>query len=542
MSGELADHHGSCPYCSTRQLAGKAIPIEALPRGEVLPPEDILGVGVAITGSQREETGPRAEARQRKAFEDALERLQDEAMEVAKRHDNGLFHEARCAVEKTTEAGAALQQRATIRDAVHNYRASVRLAAKRAQESDDQHTNKPLRRRWVIVVAGATAIVDVALYWELIFNLGPLDSLASLVQWGAAACLALLWTVAMDFSLEAYRTRERSSRDARSALRDHNRDHRDTGLDVAARSRAEAILAQIKAADRLTRLAFGFVLTVTLINTLLIGGRVASMVRSAGRSVAEAAIFGLAAGLIVCAVFAVLTILLTRGNDLGNRLRDGRAGLAKLGARLEASVQRATTLAGQATRHVDAADLAAVHAEEDRQWVLRRYRQGMTWAMVQLGLDEMPIRPENIVVHAMTTYTEGSKTLETARLGLPSLAAELRQAREEAQELQAALHGVTEPTATTQAFGMEAIESARPVPPPSRPVVSRVVPPLRPGEGSRIIPLDPPLPRPGSVPGMPNQAKWLPIAGAVVAAAAALVMAVTTASPTERSKVVQTDT
>ncbi|MFC5834375.1 hypothetical protein [Nonomuraea insulae] len=531
----LAPYSALCPYCQEQQLSGRLVGEEQLPLGQVLPPLPITAIGLSITTAIKSaqtggpKTGDELRATQTAAFRGALMELQEEASRKAALHDNGMLISGQKAIEQADSGQRILSDLPSADEALTVQQDDQRLAADREADGDNDHKSVALHRGWVRFLACMIAILDVALYWEFIFNLGALDSAIAVLKWAAAGCLAVIWATAMDYTLHAYQGRERTSRERRSTLRDFHRSHRRVPSGQAARAQDAAIRASIEAADHATRHAYWLVLVIILVNVLLISGRVASMVRVAGRSVPEATIFGMAAGLFICLIFAAVTILLTRGNDLGEQMRDNAARLAELADRYEDSVQDAEDAAVRSAQSRALAKLAGAHGVDDRLGVMAAYWRAMEWAAADLSL-AVPVGPEDVVARPMPIQEEGLERVEQAGKDLDGLRESLQDAKKTLRALRSPVgseHITTEPEPALPAQAPENTQT-----------VLRALAQVHPERPTALVPVplvqgpDSPPPEP---PPLPHRIGYVALAGAFVGLAAALIMALVTPSPTDTS-------
>ncbi|GAA0439505.1 hypothetical protein Acor_13930 [Acrocarpospora corrugata] len=452
---ELGIRTNPCPDCRPRVLAGWDIEPSAIPYAGGPSDEAVLGIAMAIRDSTRDpdtgehRTGTVLDDVQHIAFKTILNKLLDDASEVAWSHDDALLRYAQQMEPASDEGLADLATLPEVLSASYEVPGGGRVAGaevindhqrallRERERPDPRHDESPIPGYWTPLAACGIALLDVVLYWDFIFNLGSLESLTAALKWGAAACLAFIWAGAIHLALTLYKARERACHDRRSAVGDHS--YAATRIRGRRRKAAPAWAAptpaEIETADRQLAVALGFV-------------------------------------------------ALCRGSLLGDLIRNGKGVVAEVEDRYGSLIDQARASGDQARALGAKAETAAVHGYEDRLWVTVKYQEAMGWASAWMGLREIPVTSGDIEGRAFPNQDAGIERLKQAQTKLASLMAELGK-----------VSGVS--TVAGVQNSPELTESPAP----------RNVPALRPKDGPTAILAEGP-PDPGRTSSLPFCSRW----------------------------------
>ncbi|MDQ3760643.1 MAG: hypothetical protein M3460_02795 [Actinomycetota bacterium] len=298
---------------------------------------------------------------------------------------------ARCADEAldlVAEAGTILDQaveapsgaQLSRRQVANEHRADAELARRREADGDYRHRQRAISR-WVILFGAIVyGLVDLLLLYVPILNLGAIEDRGDLIRWLIAVILSVAQAFFLDLVLREHQEADRDCTDLRNAIRDYNRDVRQ-GTDVVPPSKADIEFAD----GRLWRAKF-LLVVLAGITGVLAAVRIAILVRETNFSVAEAALFGSALGLVLGLLVVVLGRLVCRGNALGDQLRIGGEIIEDTRRLEQEAIAEVTRARDAATAELDAAKAAKARGDDKRLLVASRYWEGMQLAETWLGV------------------------------------------------------------------------------------------------------------------------------------------------------------
>lgn len=390
-----------------------AVPQQARPlvaAGQI--PDDVLTIAVEVHNKVVDPATGEAYAKKNyrnsvtQAFEGAWTAAQGDSTTAARPIDEYYLERARASSETANEAVAIMAEADTIRDQVveapsgaqlsrrqvaEEHRADDELARRREAEGDNRHRDRAIRR-WIVAVGAAVyGLVDLALLYVPILNLGAIEDRGDAIRWIIALILSGAQAALLEFVLREHREAERDCTDLRNAVRDHNRDlYRGNAVPPPDGT-------DIKTADSRLRRAQYKLAALAGITGVLAAVRIAILIREADRPVAEAALFGAAIGIVLGLLVLVLGRVLCRGNALGDRLRIGGKIVAETEQLVTQGVADVRDARDDAKAGLDSATAAKARGDEVRRSIAGVYLEGMQLAAIWLDVGRPPIPEEGSV-------------------------------------------------------------------------------------------------------------------------------------------------